>query len=221
MHLHAIAIHSASDFWFLVVTIVTALGITWLLQVRSRKRFRGLHAEAAVTGIGIWAGRVGLDNLESLTGFQLGFWKSWMLEGGVPVRLETTSYGLALTPTGWPVKNNEQLSLEVPWSDVVDATSEAAGYRQYDGKISTVPMTEIFVTLTGQSAESFLDPWSWEEEDEVSTPEDEAEWWEDVKDFLGPHWQPGTALLTFRTSAPDSMVESITRWARGTPPPGK
>jgi hypothetical protein len=200
-------------------TFALVFGIAYLFQLRSRRRSRRKHEGAAMTGTGTWEGRMDSEAINQFLGTEIGWLRSMFLDAGVPMRLELSTSGLKATVTSRVMAKGDALTWDAPWGDIVGAVAESVGRKQFGGKISTVPMTDVHLTIVGKSAERFLDSWGLLPEAGEETVAEDLDWEEFVQRSMAPQWHPGTALFTIRTSAPEGLVEAITRHARGTVPP--
>ncbi len=148
-----------------------------------------------------------------------GFIKAQFLSDGIPMRLDLTPSGMTATLTSRLLPNTPAPTWTAPWGDVVRAVEEPVGHATLGSALSTVALTDIFITAVGPSAVRFLEVLDLGvDEDGDLRPEEEAEVAAMVQDILDPHWTPGTALFCIRTSAPDGLVAAITRQARGVLP---
>jgi hypothetical protein len=146
----------------------------------------------------------------------------FLLNQGVPVRLELDSSGLRLTITSRVLPSARGKSWTAPWNEVVTAACQPAGFKTLDGKLSTVRLTDVSISTVGNSAGTFLDFWDLVDDEDESAPPataqeraGDSEWLHNLRETLGPLWHPGSALLRLRMSAPDGVVEAIQRWAHG------
>lgn len=217
-----------TDFLFIAAVIAVIFGLAHGTNMRERARSRRGHADVAATGRGAWTGVIADDQAPSFfEGLSLSIFKSvFFFDNGVPVRLEVSPEGLRMTMPSRLLRKHSDRVWSAPWDEVVRAEVADAGFKRLGGKRSTVRLTDVRITTVGPSAQPFLEAWELTEPDEDELPltpdevKEQAEWRAYAAEELGPSWHPGTALLIIRTSAPDQLVETITRWARGQLPAG-
>jgi len=213
-----------SDVLFVIAPVLLIVGGIYTGAARGRTASRQAHADVAITGQGAWDAFIPTEDLDSfLPDVKIGIGTSlFLLNQGVPVRLELGSSGLRLTITSRVLPSARGKSWTAPWNEVVTAACQPAGFKTLDGKLSTVRLTDVSISTVGNSAGTFLDFWDLVDDEDESAPPataqeraEDSEWLQIVRETLGPLWHPGSALLRLRMSAPDGVVEAIQRWARG------
>lgn len=209
---------------FLGITALAIL-IVHVAAVRRRRRSNAASGQFATGGSGTWEGAIDVEGRAMyLPEVEEGFFASLVRDTNQPALLTLDGSGLHLRTSGL-VHRRDPHVWSAPWGDIVGAEGRPAGFNAWGRAISTVRLTDVVVTLVGESAQPFLEWMMLDEEDdgddEPMTAEElaeEAEWRREVQGELGPSWRPGTGLLRFRTSAPDGLIEVITRYARGSLP---
>lgn len=215
---------SFPDLLFVVGAFALIVGVAYVEAARKRARSRRGHAEVSSTAQGSWDGVVDVHDVDRfIPGADIGTVKAMFLSEGVPVRIDVDAQGLRLRITSRLLKRYGDRAWSAPWAEVVGAEARPVGFKTLGGKISPVRLTDVVITVVGNSAKSFLESWDLvpDPDDPAVTAEDaadEEEWLAFVHRELGPSWRPNTAPLRFRTSAPDGLVDAIARWARGTLP---
>lgn len=215
---------SAWDVLFAIVPVVLVVGAIYSGAVRGRAASRHAHAAVPHTGQGAWDAFIPTEDVDSFfEDVKIGIGTTlFLLNQGVPVRLEMDSAGLRLTVTSRVLRSAHGMSWAAPWDEVVIANSQPVGFKTLDGKLSTVRLTDVHILTVGESARAFLEAWDLVDDEDESEPHptaqeqaDDVEWLRDMQEALGPLWHPGSALLRLRMSAPDGLVEAVQRWARG------
>lgn len=203
-----------------VAFVAATVAFIYGLQVWARSRSRSGHTDAPATGFGTWNGRVEVLAVRLFQAAEIGAAKSLLLSTGVPVRVDLSPTGVRVSMTSVYLRKQPGILLDAPWSDVVDAVPVKVGLHHFGHSYSTVPMTDVNLTIVGQSAIPFVAYLGWGAASSNTTEitQDEAARRAFISETLGPHWRTGTALLTVRTSAPEYLAESISRYACGMVP---
>jgi hypothetical protein len=213
-----------SDVLFVIVPVLLIAGGVYGSEVRGRAASRQAHVDVATTGQGPWDAFLPTEDVEAFfPEVKIGrVTLLFLLDQGVPVRLELDSSGLRLTITSRVLQSARGKFWTAPWNEVVTAGSQPAGFKTLDDKLSAVRLTDVSISTVGDSAGPFLDFWDLVDDEDESAPQpsaeertEDSEWLQNVRETLGPLWHPDSALLRLRMSAPDGVVEAIQRWAHG------
>lgn len=214
-----------ADLLFVIVPVAVVVGSIYVGEARSRARSRREHADFATSGEGTWEGVIAQTDLSIFfPQVHIGLLRLMFLSEGIRVALTLDSFGLRLRPQGLLMRRYAEQHWSVPWREVLSAQSRPAGFKTLGGKISMVRLTDVVITTVGNSARPFLEWWELvddEGDESLYSPEELAEdesWLAYAREEIGPSWQPGTAQIRIRMSAPDGLLPAVDRWARGTQP---